>query len=283
MSKLVLQLSTKKIEPYLPYVDAFLVGIQGMSVNLLSVNLQEATTLIEQCKNEQKEIFIALNKNMLEQDLDPLKKLLIELDASHPTGFVFYDVALVTLKEELGLETPLVWGQEHAATNYATCNFWLEQGIPYGILSGEITLDEIKELKKQTAMKLMVPMFGYLSMFVSKRPFLTNYTKYFGLEKQEGPYTLEKEGMEYPILEDPTGTTIYSGMILNGFQEYKEQPDMKIDYLLLNSFQIPEDQMVEVTKAFHDPTKETTIFDQFPNSDKGFLYKETIYKVKHYA
>lgn len=285
MTKRLFLPSHNNVETYLKQVDGILVGVEDMSVNVpLLLKMEEVTPFVQCVNAAQKEIFIALNKNFEEKDLVSLQEILCQLDSLEITGILFYDVALVTLHKELRLKTPLVWGQEHAGTNYATCNFWYDNGIPYGLLSAEITLKEIKQIKEHTNMKLMVPIFGYLSMFVSKRPFITNYTKHFGLLKKGGHYTLEKEGGSYPIVETKEGTTIYSGRILLGTKEYLELMEAEIDYVLINSFLIPEDEMKKVLEIYQTPTAENLdrLERLFPNSEKGFLYKETVYKVKKY-
>lgn len=283
--KRILLPSTKELTRLAAYVDGFLIGIRDMSVTVpLTVTIEELEEISSFCEKEKKELFISLNKNMQEEDLKPLKDILQQLANMHIQGVFFYDIAVVELKQELGLDINLVWSQEHCTTNYATCEFWKEQGVKYTALSSEITLEEIKMICENTDMPLMVTIFGHLPMFVSKRPFITNYSKHFGLEKKGINYSLEKEGYSYPILEDSLGTIIYSSHILNGYQEYQWMENHRIDYILLNSFGIKEDTMKSVLEIFKEQPQngEEQIESLCEPVDKGFFYKETVYKVKKY-
>ena len=60
-----------------------------------------------------------------------------------------------------------------------------------------------------------------------------------------------------------------------------------IDYVVLNSFQIDDKNFTEVVNLFAHVTQNNVkeysdlINKMFSNIDKGFLYKETVYKVKN--
>ena len=73
---------------------------------------------------------------------------------------------------------------------------------------------------------------------------------------------------------------------LNAIEELDILKQIGIEYVILNAFLIPEDIFVEVLKTYEELTEENKkqlyhrIQQLLPNCDKGFLYKETIYKVK---
>jgi hypothetical protein len=132
-------------------------------------------------------------------------------------------------------------------------------------------------------MKLMVPIFGYLPMFVSKRHAVRNYLDYFNLKDNSDINYLTKEAKVYPIVDNENGTTVYSSSILNGIGETLRLSN--IDYLVLNSFNIGND-FKKVVKMFKKVDENnindyTNKVDQLFNSDRGFLYSRTIYKVKN--
>ena len=177
----------------------------------------------------------------------------------------------------------LVWNQEHMTNNYFTINYWKEHGVNYTWLSNDITLKEIKEIEENVNSKLMIELFGYVSMFTSYRHLVNNYLKTFNLaEKKE--YYIEKEGKSYSIVDDKNGTTVYSSNILNGLYESVELNNL--DYIILNSYNIDEDCfeiVVELFNNVNDKNKveyKKIIDNMFKNTDSGFLYKETVYRVK---
>lgn len=269
MSKLLILPNNKDIKDLIDKSDAFLFGIKGYSVNVpCEIELIE----LEELTKYNKEIFISLNKNMRNEDIPKIKEILLEIDKLNIKGIFYADTCFINLKKELNIKTDLVWSQEHLTTNYATINFWKQYGVNYTYLSSEITLNEIKEIRKNTDVKLIVPIFGYLPIFVSFRHAVKNYLKTFNLSDNSKINYIEKEGNTYPIIDDELGTTVYSNNILDGYLEYKE---LEIDYVTLNEFNIDREVFLKVLDKYNGMNSNYEL-----ETDKGFLYKETIYKVK---
>lgn len=263
--------------------DAFLFGIKGMSVNMpIYYSIDELKETFTYLKENNKEIFISLNKNMHNKDLEELKNLLISLSGFDIKGIFYYDVAVLKIVKDLKLNIPLVWSAEHLTTNYSTINFWQKYGIDYVHISSEITKDEILEIKNNTSVKMIVNVLGYLPMFVSDRHLISNYLETFNLKDKSNMYYLEKENELYPIIDNELGTNIYSSKYLNAYKEYLEFIDDEIEYVLLNSFLIEDEIFENIIDIFKskDAYSEDKINNLLCKTDKAFLYQETIYKVK---
>lgn len=263
------------------YSDAILLGVKNMSTNLPnSYCVDDIRNIIDTYRDL--EVFVALNKNMHSKDLDLLKTILKELDKLNIAGIFYYDIAVLEYHREMALKIPLVWSQEHLTTNYATMNYWHEQGASYTYVSSEITLDEILDINEKTDMNLIVPIFGYLPMFVSKRNLVKNYLEYFHLNKDSKTYSLHKENSYYPIDNTDMGTVVYSAHILNGLSEFKVLEEKGVSYVTLNSYRIDPTDFEKVLKLYcnREYENDEIVEDIFSNIDKGFLYKETVYRVK---
>ncbi len=290
MSKIITIPKNKEmIKSLLNDSDAFIIGVEGLSINLPFYNtLDEMVEIIQYLNNNNKEVFISLNKNMLNKDLNSLEQTLLKLNELDITGVLFYDMAIINLKEKLNLNLELVWAQEHFVTNYDTTNYWYNFGVKYALVSGEITYDEIIEIRNNTKMKLIVPVFGHLPMFASIRHLVNNYLDFFDINKTNNQYYMKKEGRLYPIIDNSDGTFVYSANVLNGLEESIQLKGQNIDYLLLDSYNIDNQIFLEIVKMFKTINdKNVSQYDQkinqlIKNTDKGFLYKETIYKVKKY-
>ena len=282
MTKSIIIPSNLNIEKYLDYADAFLFGIKNLSVNMpIYYEIDELVDAIKKIKENNKQIFISLNKNFHNKDLDLVKNILIKLEELKIDGIFYYDVGIVNMINNMNLNIPLVWSSEHLTTNYSTINFWKKYGIKYVNISSEITLDEILEIRKKTDISMIVPIFGYLPIYTSERHVIDNYKKYFNLDNNSKKYYLEKDNNYYPIVDNTDGSSIYSAHILNGYNESTTLKENNIDYLLFNSFNIDEDIFLEILKLYNLSIDEKEIDNLLnDNTDKGFLYKETIYKVK---
>lgn len=284
MSKIVVIPNTNaSIENILKKGCCILLGIEGYSVNTLNVNIEQIKILVHESNN----IFLSLNKNISNDELPKIEKLLIELESLHIKGIFYYDVALVNICKRLNLQLNLIWSAEHLTTNYFTINYWYEHGIKSCFLSNEITMKEIKEISQNTKSTLFVQLFGYIPMYVSKRHAINNYLGHFHLDRDSSEYFLFKENHKYSIVDNSEGTMIYSSFILNGLREYLELKDM-IDYTIINGYMLNDNELMKVIDYFSVSNStniddlENGINELFSNLSKGFLYEETIYRVKKY-
>lgn len=270
--------SIEEIEKTQNIVDGFIIGLENMCVN---TNMCIKT--LDILKNIDKEIFINLNKNMHNSDLETIEKILNELDEFNIKGVLYYDIAVLNIYKKKKHNFDLVWSMEHASTNYNTINYWNSFGVNYAYISSDISKEEIDLIIKKSKSKLMITMFGYLPMFVSKRHIVKNYLEYFNLSDSSKINYIEKEDDIYPIIDNHVGTQVYSSNILNGI---KEVVNLDIDYIVLNSFNIDLDKFIKVINYFKNVTHENALeYDNnikklFSNIDDGFLDRRTIYKVK---
>jgi len=262
-------------------VDGFIIGIKDMCVNTnYCIGIDELEIL--EMLND-KDIFISINKNMHSKDLELVKEILIKLNNYNIKGVLYYDVAVLNIYNKLDLNYDLVWSQEHLTTNYNTINYWNSMGSKYAYISSDITEEEIIKIKEKSKSKLLITLFGYLPMFVSKRHIVKNYLEYFKLEDKSNINYIEKEDKIYPIIDNSIGTQVYSSNILNGI---KSSLNINVDYIVLNSFGIELDKFMSVTQMFKTVNKDNVeeyndkINNMFTNVDYGFLNTKTIYRVK---
>ena len=279
MKILSLPSSIDEINKTKELVDGFIIGIKDMCVN--TNFCIDDLSILNDLKD--KDIFISLNKNMHNSDLPKVENILLELNNYPIKGVLFYDIGVLNIYSRLNLNYDLVWSQEHLTTNYNTINYWNSKGAKYTMLSSDITYDEIVDILKNSKSKLIVQLFGYLPMFVSKRHIVRNYLNQFNLDDNSGVNYMEKEGNTYPIIDDNVGTHVYSAHILNGIGYVNK---INSEYILLNSFNIDTDDFIKVIEMFKNVDEsnskkyEESINNMFSNTNYGFLDTKTIYRVK---
>ena len=228
------------------------------------------------------ELFIAINKNMFNDDLEELERLMKDLDNLNINGFLFYDIAVLSIHNRLNLKTPLVWNQTHMVTNYNTCNYYYDKGCEYGVIASEITLEEINEIKSKTKMKLFVNVLGYQVMGYSRRSLLSNYFKSINKPLKKDNYIIENNNEEYIVREEKKGNAFLFGKPLNGSVVIK---DLNADYIILNDYNFSSDVFSKALVLFAKlvETKDDKYvleLDNLIGDNRGFFFTKTIYKVK---
>lgn len=274
MKILVVPTSTN-IKKYEKNAQAFLFGLKNFSYTTkINLNINQIKKIKQQTD---KEIFIKIDKNIFNKDLEKLKQNLIELDKLNINGIMFYDLSVMSIAKNLNLKTPLIWNQNYFVTNYKTCKYYEKEGIQGAVISSEITKEEILEIRKNTKLTLFVNIFGYQMMAFSKRKLITNYFKYLkkkNLKKKN--YIIEKD-KKYRIIETQEGTIILSDKILNGIKYKQLFEDNNINYLILDQTMIKDRQFLKILDIINNNKQEEI---PIKNTDELFLNKKTIYKVK---
>ena len=119
--------------------DGIILSLKDYSVqSTIYYDLDEIKDIIN--KYPKLEVFIKMNKNIFNDEIDKLKEMLIELNKINIKGIFFYDLAILNIKQELNLDVDLVWDQSHMVNNYRTCDYYYNEGVKYALLGKEITL-----------------------------------------------------------------------------------------------------------------------------------------------
>ena len=276
MSKMLGLVNTLKIDNTLIYLDGYIFGLKDYSVNFLNTySLDELKKIIKKLKENDKEIYISINKNLHNKEINELKKILIEIDNLNINGIMYADNGFITLKKELNLKTNLIWYQEHLTTSYSSINTYKEFGINSVVISNDITIHEVKEIIDNTNSKLYYMIFGYLPMFISERNQIKNYENYFKLNGSTDYNYFVNDNIKYPIIDSNLGTFAFSSLPIFAYQEYLEIKD-KIDYVILSDLFIDNDTYIKVLDKVKNEKNINLNIETSPN----FLYQDTIYKVK---
>lgn len=279
--KLTVVSNVSNIEEYKKIgADAFIFGLKNYCSGYYnSLSLEEIKKLREDYDGE---LFIAINKNIFNEELKELEEALIFLDKIHVDGVLFYDLSILYIKRRLNLALPLVWNQTHMVTNYNSCNYYYNKGVEYGVVASEITLEEVNELNNKTNMKLFLNVLGYQVMSYSRRNLVDNFFKSIGKVREKESYIIKNNGEDYLINQEDNGACLFSHKVLNGSVVIS---NTQVDYVILNDMDIPHDVFTKCLCLFRkliDTKDEKFVkeIDSLIGEDRGFFFNKTIYKVK---
>lgn len=249
------------------------LAIEGIILPLKDLSVESSFFLsIEEIINikTNKEKIVLINKIMHNKDLELLKEILIKLNNSNIKKIIFYDLSVYTLCKKLKLDNlELIIGQDHLNRSIFSNNFYNNLGINYSYITSDITIEEIKDIKENTNMKLLYTAYGRIPLFCSRRYLITNYLEYINKNKERTNYYIKNKDDVLYISEEDNATIIYSDIVnlINDLEELDF-----IDYLVLDFNNIEECREI-INKFINKEQDENDYY-------KGFYDKKTIFKVK---
>lgn len=231
------------------------------------------------------EIFVKLNKNLMNDDIPFVKDILVQLDKMNITGVFFYDLAVLELKRELNLNIDLVWNQTHMVNNYKTCNYYYSKGAKYALIGKEITLDEILEIIDLSDITSMVEVVSKPSVAFSKRKLVSNYYKDMGINGSKEIIVNEKvSNLNFDIKEDSNGTVFFLDLITNGTSIIRDLYDNGCSYIIMREYGIDNfRELVNDTMEYiKDSCSDLSYVLKYKKlgDSTNFFFKKTIYRVK---
>ena len=280
--KLIIEPSTKD-DLYLDYVDGIILSLKDYSIGSnVYYDLDEIKEIV---KNTNKEIFINMNNNIMNNEIEELKTILKELDKLNIKGIFFYDIAILQLKRELKLKVNLIWNQTHMVNNYKTCDYYYSKGVKYALLGKEITLEEILEIINKSKITSMVEVVSIPNIAFSKRLLLTNYYKDLGKDiKYELDIEEKVTNDKYLVKEEDKGTSFFQEKIINGTSIIKELYGNNCEYIIMREFNIDDfKELIIDTKEYIDnKCNDKEYINKYKKlgDNTNFFFKKTIYKVK---
>ena len=204
--------------------------------------------------------YLFINRILDNKGIDELRNILNMLP-ENIKGIIFDDLGIYELIKDKDIEKILYLS--HFNCNSESINIYLDL-VDTVIVSTDITKMEIEYIINHSKKEVSLFTFGYVGVMYSRRLLIDNYYKYHNLAK-ENPLIIENTNHEFMVYENDYGTYFYHNKIFNGRSLF----DLNAKYYFINS-------------AFLDLNIISNFVNglDIENSDEGFLYTETIYKLK---
>ena len=266
------------------YLDYLNNGLDGIVLPLENFSVDyfkyySISDIKEYRKNTDKLLYVVINKMIFNNELDSLFKVLKELENIKVDGVFFYDLAVLNLVRENNLSINLIYNGTHMVTNSDTINLYYDLGVKGAYLSNEITKNEVLNIRSNTKSDLFILLLGNPVVAMSRRSLLTSYFANKNKSKSEIITIKEpKSGQEFIVKEDSNGTTFFYNRRLNLSNVFKELVECDINYGIIEQGDYNSDEYKELINAFVNFDKQR--IDELAGHNRGFLYRETIYKVK---
>lgn len=269
MSKILLKINDVKELSY--EADGYILGIDKYSFLFgKTFNIDEIKKIKDDLKK--KEIFVSFNRVIFNDELEDYKKKLEKVDNLGVKGIIVGDIATLTYD----IKTNIILDQTHLNNSFYAINHYYNNGVYGTVLTNDITLSEINDIKKNTKSVLFKQVFGYPHLSTSKRKLISNYKEYFNINDASSIYEISEKNSSnsYKIIEDSCGTHILGDKVLNLLSF-----DIDVDYKIVDGFMLGDVKKVLEIFMNNKKDKNDWINDTY-NASYGFINKETIYRVK---
>lgn len=252
-------------------------GLRAFAGNFSDNEIMEATTYAHSIG---KKVYITINILAHEGDFIGLKEYLDELVKAKVDAVIVSDLGIIEfIKENAPSLTVHVSTQANILNSYAI-NFMYKMGVKRVILARELSIEEIKQIRKRIPKDLELESFvhGAMCISYSGRCLLSNYLT--GRDANRGActqpcrweYTItekSRKGEEYEIQEDDRGTYILNSKDMMMIEHLKELEDagvtsfkiegrMKSPYYVanvVNAYRYAIDNMDSLTEKDYEMLK----------------------------
>lgn len=217
--------------------------------------------------SSQYEISIIINKFLHKEDLKNIKEILPKLN--NIKGYFIEDLSLTKYLPK----NKIIINQNHIINNYKSINMFNTLGYKNVVISNELTLDEIKEIRKNTKSKLFYFVLNKNSLLYSKRNLISNYNKNFKKLNLKHKKVVAESKSKHKLLikEEQDSSIIFNYEIFNGFKYIKEL-EANVNYLIVNLNNLENKELENVIKSL--------INKDIKIGECKFLEEKIGYKVK---
>lgn len=158
--------------------DAVYAGIPDFSlrVRINDFDMEKIKEATEICHKQNKKIYITINIFAHNRHFEKLPKYIKELKKIGIDALIASDPGVIMLIKKEWPKAEIHLSTQANCTNYESAKFWHETGVSRVILGREVTLEEIREIKKRIpALELEYFIHGAMCMAYSGRCFLSKY------------------------------------------------------------------------------------------------------------
>ncbi len=191
-------------------------GLRAFANNFADDELVQAADLVHE---QGKKLYITANSVLWNRDLVGLEAYLRFLCEIRADGVIASDPAVLKLVRDAALPIPIHISTQANTTNYLSASFWHEMGAKRIVLSREVSLEEIAEIRKNISSSLELEAFVHGAMCVAHSGRCLLSSVLTGRSGNRGEcaqpcrweyhlYEKGYDGQYFPIAQDERGTYI---------------------------------------------------------------------------
>lgn len=221
------------------YIGGEAFGLRAKAKNFSRSDMEEG---IKFAHEHGVKVYVTANILAHNDDLPGVREYFEELKEMKPDALIIADPAIFDIAGEICPEIERHISTQANNTNYGTYNFWWRQGAKRVVSARELSLEEIKEIRRNIPEEMEIESFvhGAMCISYSGRCLLSNF--FTGRDANHGActhpcrwkYSVMEEtrpGEYMPVYENERGTFIFNSKDLCMIEHIPELIDAGIDSL----------------------------------------------------
>lgn len=224
--------------------DAVYIGgeMYGLRAKAKNFSLEEIAEGVEYAHAHGVKVYITANIVAHNRDLAGVEKYFSELAAIGPDAFIISDPGVFTIAKRICPQIDIHISTQANSTNYATYQFWYDQGASRVVAARELSLKELEQIRANIPEDMEIEAFIHGAMCISHsgRCLLSNY--FTGRNANMGActhpcrwkyYVMEESrpGEYLPVEENERGTYIFNSKDLCMIEHIPELLEAGVDSL----------------------------------------------------
>lgn len=260
--------------------DAIVIGVEKYSIRS-SIYVQQKDLFLwkKECERLKLKLYINLLRMVMDEDIPYIHQLLMTCKELDVDGIYYADEGVFFEAKEIGFENHLIYQPETLVTSSHDVSFYLGLGIQSVSLAHELSLDEILSIAKVNK-NIEILIHGYFSILYSRRSLVSNYLNAINKKNVETKkrYDLIEQTRtdRMPILEDESGTHIFSECPIQSLNQIEELENAGITRFRIDSIFFDDDWTCEILDLYQLALTGILVDDD-ESSDRWY-YQETIKK-----
>lgn len=219
------------------YIGGEMYGLRAKARNFSKEDMEEG---IRYAHEHGVKVFVTANIVAHNADIAGVRTYFEELKEMGPDALIISDPGVFTVAREVCPEIQIHISTQANSTNYATYNFWYQQGASRVVAARELSLYEIAEIRKHIPEEMEIEAFVHGAMCISHsgRCLLSNY--FTGRNANMGActhpcrwkyYVMEESrpGEFLPVEENERGTYIFNSKDLCMIEHVPDMIEAGID------------------------------------------------------
>ena len=233
-------------------------SLRGKAGNFNPDELREA---VNYAHEHNKKVYITVNIFPHNKDLPDIEKHLELLKNIRPDAVILSDPGIFAMFREKAPEINIHISTQANITNAESAKFWEGLGAKRLVLARELSVDEIKEIRKKIKIELEVFVHGSICISYSGRCYISSF-----LAQRSGNtgectnscrwnYTLmeeKRQGEYFPVFEDDRGTYLMSSKDLCMIEHLPKLVDAGIDSFKIEGRMKGINYVAGVVKAYRE-------------------------------